>query len=143
MNTQKLIRSGVANDTGKLRPSLQHGLEAALSVSDSMIDEVLVHLSLVTDPGRLTNLPQELAAIDPDQVEQLVLHSDALKATWDRELRRQFFEGGGHENESQLTVRFDDLRQLDDRHIDASIEFAMVEQELSRATAGLLPRLNA
>ncbi|PKO76744.1 MAG: hypothetical protein CVU21_11925 [Betaproteobacteria bacterium HGW-Betaproteobacteria-15] len=143
MNTQKLIRSGVANDTGKLRPSLQHGLEAALSVSDSMIDEVLAHLSLVTDPGRLTNLPQELAAIDPDQVEQLVLHSDALKATWDRELRRQFFEGGGHENESQLTVRFDDLRQLDDRHIDASIEFAMVEQELSRATAGLLPRLNA
>lgn len=143
MNTQKLIRSGVANDTGKLRPSLQHGLEAALSVSDSMIDEVLAHLSLVTDPGRLTNLPQELAAIDPDQVEQLVVHSDALKATWDRELRRQFFEGGGHENESQLTVRFDDLRQLDDRHIDASIEFAMVEQELSRAAADLLPRLNA
>lgn len=143
MNTQKLIRSSVANDTGKLRPSLQHGLEAALSVSDSMIDEVLAHLSLVTDPGRLTNLPQELAAIDPDQVEQLVVHSDALKATWERELRRQFFEGGGHENESQLTVRFDDLRQLDDRHIDANIEFAMVEQELLRATAGLLPRLNA
>ena len=93
MNTQKLIRSGVANDTGKLRPSLQHGLEAALSVSDSMIDEVLAHLSLVTDPGRLTNLPQELAAIDPDQVEQLVLHSDALKATWDRELRRQVLQG--------------------------------------------------
>jgi len=143
MNTQKLIRSGVANDTGKLRPSLQHGLEAALSVSDSMIDEMLAHLSLVTDPGRLTNLPLELAAIDPEQVEQLVDQSDALKTTWDRELRRQFFEGGGHENEGQLTVRFDDLRQLDDRHIDASIEFAMVEQELSRATAGLLPRLNA
>ena len=90
-----------------------------------MIDEVLVHLSLVTDPGRLTNLPQELAAIDPDQVEQLVLHSDALKATWDRELRRQFFEGGGHENESQLTVRFDDLRQLDDRAMQLLTEVGL------------------
>ena len=52
MDSHKLIRSGVANDAGKLRPTLQHCLEAALSIADSMIDELLAQLEAVADPDR-------------------------------------------------------------------------------------------
>lgn len=142
MKTQKLIRSGVPNDTGRLRPTLQHCLEAALSVSDSMIDEMLERLALVTDPDRVTSLPLELAEIDLEEVWQLMADPDTIKRAWDRALRRQFYEGGGSADMA-LTVRFDDLRRLDDRHIDANIEFAMVEHTLAQATQDLLPRLNA
>ena len=35
MDSHKSIRSGVANDAGKLRPTLQHCLEAALSAESN------------------------------------------------------------------------------------------------------------
>ena len=52
MDPYKLIRSGVANDPGKHRPTLQHCLEATLSIADSMIDELLERLALVLDPDK-------------------------------------------------------------------------------------------
>lgn len=143
MSTPKMIRSGVANDTGRLKPTLQHCLEAALSIADTMIDEVLDRLALTVDPDRASPLPRELGQIDPEVIVQLVDEADALKAAWQRHLRQFFFHGEGSEAELPSTVRFDDLRLMDDEHIDASIEFAMVEQALAKPAADLLPRLNA
>lgn len=143
MTTPKMIRSGVANDTSRLKPTLHHCLEAALSIADTMIDEVLDRLALITDPDRVTPLPLELERIDQDLIVQLVDESDAVKAAWHRHLSQFFFHGQGHDAELSPTVRFDDLRLLDDQHIDASIEFAMVEQALAKTTVDLLPRLNA
>ena len=60
MHAPQLIRSGIANDTGKLRPTLQHTLEAALSISDSMIDELLTGLAPACDPDRPGPLPLPL-----------------------------------------------------------------------------------
>jgi hypothetical protein len=138
-----MIRSGVANDSSRLKPTLHHCLEAALSIADSMIDEVLARLALIMDTDRITPLPIELARIDQDLIAQLVDEADAIKASWQRHLGRLFFHGEGHDAELSPAVRFDDLRLMDDQHFDASIEFAMVEQALSKNTADLLPRLNA
>jgi Protein of unknown function (DUF1631) len=143
MTTPKMIRSGVANDSSRLKPTLHHCLEAALSIADTMIDETLERLSLITDPDRATPLPMELERIDQDLILQLVEESDAIKAAWLRHLGQLFFHGDGHDSDLPSTMRFDDLRLMDDQHIDASIEFAMVEQALAKSTADSLPRLNA
>ncbi|WP_374413369.1 DUF1631 family protein [Hydrogenophaga sp.] len=143
MSTPKMIRSGVANDTGRLKPTLQHCLEAALSITDTMVDEMLDRLALIVDPERVTPLPLELEQIDPDLILQLIDEADTVKASWQRHLRQFFFHGEGHDADLSSTVRFDDLRLMDDEHIDASIEYAMVEQALAKPSMDLLPRLNA
>lgn len=143
MDSHKLIRSGVANDAGKLRPTLQHCLEAALSIADSMIDELLAQLEAVADPDRLANLPMELEHVDVGQIDRWIHEADAIKRTWSQQLRQVFYHGEIHDPELHTTVRFDDLRQLDDRQLDASIEFAIAEQALTKSTQELLPRLNA
>lgn len=143
MTTPKMIRSGVANDASRLKPTLHHCLEAALSIADTMIDEVLEKLAMISDPDRLTPLPLELERIDQGLILQLVDEADAVKGAWRQHLRQLFFHGEGHEADLPSAVRFDDLRMMDDQHIDASIEFAMVEQALAKTSADLLPRLNA
>lgn len=143
MHTPLLIRSGVANDTGRLRPTLHHALEAALSISDAMIDELLAGLAPVCDLDRQGPLPLGLALVDVACVERLVAGADALKRDWHQQLRQALFHGQGTDAHAQAGVRFDDLCRLDDRQINASIEFATVEQALLGPTAELLPRLNA
>lgn len=143
MTTPKMIRAGVANDTSRLKPTLQHCLEAALSIADSMVDEMLEKVAMIVDPDRLTPLPMELEAIDQDLILHLLDESDVIKAAWQHHLRRFFFHGEGRDAEAPSIVRFDDLRLMDDQHIDASIEFSMVEQALAKSTSDLLPRLNA
>ncbi len=139
----QLIRSGVANDTGRLRPTLQNTLEAALSVSDAMIDELMAGLAPVSDLDRRGPLPLGLELVDVALVDRLMASAAALKSDWHRLLRQSLFQGQGAHLVGSAAVRFDDLRLLDDQQINASIEFATAEQALLAPTAELLPRLNA
>lgn len=143
LHAPQLIRAGVANDTGRLRPTLQHTLEAALSISDSMIDELLAGLAPACDLDRQGPLPLGLELVDVARVERLMASADALKRDWHQQLRQVLYHGQGSDALGQPMVRFDDLRLLDDRLINASIEFATAEQALLAPTAELLPRLNA
>lgn len=143
MHAPQLIRSGIANDTGKLRPTLQHTLEAALSISDAMIDELLAALAPATDLSRQGPLPMGLELVDVTTIERLMANADALKRDWHQLLRQELYHGRSDDVQSQPSVRFDDLRLLDDRQISASIEFATAEQGLLGPSAELLPRLNA
>jgi hypothetical protein len=138
-----LIRSGVVNDTGRLCPTLQHALEAALSISDVMIEELLERMAPALELDNLSSRPHELEVLDPQAVEALLDLAAPLKRDWQAQLRQVFYQGLAHSAARDASMRFDDLRQLDDRHIDASIEFATAEQALMEATADLLPRLNA
>lgn len=138
-----LIRSGVVNDTGRLRPTLQHALEAALSISDTMIDELLERMASVLELRDQSSRPHELESLDPQAVSTLLAQVEPLKRDWQAQLRRVLYQGLAHSAARDASMRFDDLHQLDDRHIDASIEFATAEQALVETTADLLPRLNA
>lgn len=143
MDNHKLIRSGVANDPSNLRPTLQHCLEAALSIADSMIDELLDGLAVVADPQRVVPTPVELKGVDLNQIVRWIEQSDVIKHTWSTELRHVFYFGEARGVDVPVTVRFDDLRLLDDEQMDASIEFAMLEQIFASATEDVLPRLNS
>jgi hypothetical protein len=140
MNTPMLLRMGVANDMSSLRPTLQNCLETVLSVSDSMVDDLLDGLAMAAASA---GAAQPLGRLDPALVRRLLSDAGAIKHTWQTQLRHALFHGGQIAAVSTSQVRFDDLRLLDEQQIDASIGFALAEQELRRASAELLPTLNA
>jgi hypothetical protein len=143
MNTPMMLRLGVANDMSSLRPTLQDCLETVLSVSDTMVDDLLEGLTAAVDAAGATRVPQAHGRVDPALVRRFLADADAIKRTWQTQLRHALYHGGQVGAASASPVRFDDLRLLDEQHIDASIGFALAEQELMRASAELLPRLNA
>ena len=143
MNTPMLLRMGVANDMSSLRPTLQICLETVLSVSDSMVDDMLDGLSAALESENAALSAQPHGRIDPALVRRLLSEADAIKRTWQTQLRHALFLGGQIAAVSTSKVRFDDLRLLDEQQIDASIGFALAEQELRRASADQLPALNA
>jgi hypothetical protein len=140
MNTPMLLRMGVANDMSSLRPTLQNCLETVLSVSDSMVDDLLDGLAMAAASA---GAAQPHGYLDPALVRHLLSDADAIKHTWQTQLRRALYHGGQIAAVSMSPVRFDDLRLLDEQQIDASIGFALAEQELRRASAEQLPMLNA
>ncbi len=140
MNTPMLLRMGVANDMSSLRPTLQNCLETVLSVSDSMVDDWLDGLTMAAASA---GAAQPHGRLEPALVRRLLSDADAIKRTWQIQLRRALFHGGQMAAVSTSLVRFDDLRLLDEQQIDASIGFALAEQELRRASAEQLPMLNA
>ncbi len=143
MNTPMLLRMGVANDMSSLRPTLQDCLETVLSVSDSMVDDLLDGLVAAVDSAGAARVPHARGGVDSALVERLLAEAEAIKRTWQAQLRRALYHGGQIDVVSVSSVRFDDLRLLDEQQIDASIGFALAEQELMRTSADLLPRLNA
>ena len=143
MKTPMMLRLGVANDMSRLRPSLQDCLESVLSVSDSMVEDLLEGLNASINPDHAGQAAHTHGRLDPALVRRLVAQEDALKRTWHEELRRALYHGGELDAVGRSPVRFDDLRLLDEQQIDATIGFALAEQELTRVSADLLPRLNA
>ncbi len=143
MKNPKLIRAGVASDPGQSKPTLHHCLEAALSIADNMIDELFDKLDALSHRDRTKPLPLEFERIDSELVLNLIEDANTVKAAWRQQLSQLFFYGTGYEKDLSPIMRFDDLRLMDDQHIDANIEFAIVEQALVRSTVDLLPRLNA
>jgi len=143
MNTPMMLRMGVANDMSSLRPTLQNCLETVLSVSDSMVDDLLDGLAAAVDSAGAARAPRSHGRVDPALVRRLLSEADAIKHTWQTQLRHALYHGGQVAAVSTSQVRFDDLRLLDEQQIDASIGFALAEQEFMRASAELLPRLNA
>ena len=143
MNTPMLLRMGVANDMSNLRPTLQNCLETVLSVSDSMVDDLLDGLVAAVALTGAAQISQAQGPVDPALLRRLLNEVDAIKHTWQTQLRHALFHGGQIAAVSTSPVRFDDLRLLDEQQIDASIGFALAEQELRRASAEQLPTLNA
>ncbi len=143
MNTPMMLRMGVTNDMISLRPTLQNCLETVLSVSDSMVDDLLDGLAAAVASAGAARALESHGRLDPALVRRLLNEADALKHTWQTQLRQALYHGGQIDTVITSQVRFDDLRLLDEEQIDASIGFALAEQELTRASAELLPRLNA
>lgn len=138
-----MLRIGVANDLSPLRPTLRDCLETVLSVSDSMVDDLLDGLVAAVERKGSVRASQAHAGVDPALARRLLGESEALKRTWQDQLRHALYHGAPIGSAGAASMRFDDLRLLDEQHIDASIGFALAEQELMRASAELLPRLNA
>jgi hypothetical protein len=137
-----LRRLGVAHEPGSFKPSLQDCLEAVLEQSDTLVDDVLTGLKASLSQTRSKSMQVIQNPAGKAAIEYLVSHSAAFKETFAGNLRASLY-GGDIRRGNVQPLRFDDFQFLEEEQIDANIEFALTQQEISMAVDDVLPTLNA
>lgn len=137
-----LRRLGVAHEPGSFKPSLQDCIEAVLEQSDALVDDVLHGLKASLTQTRSKSMQAAQSPASKAAIESLCAQSDAFKATFADNLRVALYGGDIHRAQAQ-PLRFDDFQFLEEEQIDANIEFALTQQEISLAVDDALPALNA
>ena len=142
-----LRRIGVADDPGQLRPGLQACLEAVLEQSDTLMQSVMDGLLEATSSqvkARASAATQTTdLAYAREAVKTLTESADQVKADFARHLHAAVFDGVLPQSEGASSPRFDDFQFLDAHQIDASIEYAQAQQEVTRAVEDVQPQLHA
>jgi hypothetical protein len=143
MATKLLKRMGVADDPTALQPSLNDCIEAMLQHADTLMTEVLVGLQQAASP----NHPRRVQAFQQGgikmAIESLNAHAKSVCEAFKSELTRLVYEGGGKEQVATELLRFEDLKLFEDEQLDASIEVARAQQEVSTAVDDVLPALDS
>lgn len=134
---------GLADEPGTRTPSLQDCIELVLEASEPLMQEVLDGLA-----GASTQTPSpvrygEHAPVNRAAVDFLYSQAGPAKKTFAAQLRRQVYQPAAQEQAQSAPVRFDDLQWFDGAQIDATIELALAQQEVSRSVDDVLPALNA
>lgn len=137
-----LRRLGVSHDPGSFKPSLQDCIEAVLEQSDTLVTDVLTGLKASISSVRSKSMQVIQNPAGKAAIEHLIAHSDAFKGSFATNLRASLYGGDIHRAKGQ-PLRFDDFQFLEEEQIDANIEFALTEQEITRAVDDVLPTLNA
>jgi hypothetical protein len=137
-----LRRLGVAHEPGSFKPSLQDCIEAVLEQSDTLVDDVLSGLKASLSQTRSKSVQVVPNPSTKATIERLYADGKAVKATFAEKLRGALYGGETHRAQSQ-PLRFDDFQFLEEEQIDANIEFALTQQEISMAVDDALPPLDA
>ena len=138
---------GVMNDRPGVRPTLTDCIEIVLLQADTLIGDVLDGLAASSAGARSQSKGKTRSAVH-SPVGQTVtdfLSDQAadVKQTFSAQLRLGIYNGGLQDPAEQPLVRFEDLQLLDSKQIDASIEYALAQQEVARCVEDVLPSLNA
>jgi hypothetical protein len=137
------LRLGVADDPTQHQPSLSDCLSAVLQQATPLMTELLQGL----EAGALATGPRRVAAFQPAIVRNAImaLQADAAEvtATFQQELTRLVYEGGGKDQTTAEVLRFEDLQLFADEQLDQSIEIARAQQEVALAVDDTLPALDA
>ena len=137
-----LRRLGVAHEPGSFKPSLQDCIEAVLEQSDTLVNDVLAGLKSSSSAVRSKSMQVIQNPAGKAAIEHLLDHQDAFKTSFSSNLRASLYGGDIHRTQGQ-PLRFDDFQFLEEEQIDANIEFALTQQEISMAVDDVLPTLNA
>ena len=136
---------GFADDVGTAQPGLTHCVDAALKLSDSLIDGVVDSLAVTVlraqGQGQKVNASRKSVMIMA--VERLVQQRDQLRSTFVAQLRSTMYGGVKIKAQSQPLLRFDDLQLLAEDELDENIEVASAQQEITLAVEDVLPALDA
>ena len=140
-----LRRIGVADDRSSARPSLHDCIEVVLQQADTLMGDVLEGLAASTTPvkGKDKGTFGGYSTANKTSIDLLCSQAPAVKKTFAAQLRLGIYNSGSPDFAEQPLVRFEDLQLLDSKQIDASIEFALAQQEVSRCVDDVLPALNA
>ena len=137
-----LRRLGVAHEPGSLKPSLQDCIEAVLEQSDTLADDVLSGLKASLSQTRSKSVQVVPNPFTKATIERLYAQGEGFKTTFSEKLRVALYGGDTHRAQGQ-PLRFDDFQFLEEEQIDANIEFALTQQEISMAVDDALPTLDA
>lgn len=143
MKKFQLPRIGVADDQSDVRPSLLDCIEAVMPQADVLMQDVLEGLlhSTTLGGGKISfgnPFPFSKAA-----AEALYSQASAVRQTFVAQLELGVYHRGSQDLALQAMSGFEDFKLLDARQIDASIEFALARQEVSRCVDDVLPSLDA
>ena len=138
-----LPRIGLADDMTSSKPALRDCIEAVLMQGDALMGTVIEGLNSTQGQtkGRAALINQNPA--NKRAIEHLRLNAPAVKATFCEALRNVLYHSGAHDAGPQPLLRFDDFQFLEEKQIDANIEFAVTQQEVCQAVDDVLPPLNA
>lgn len=137
-----LRRLGVAHEPGSFKPSVQDCMEAVLEQSDTLATDVLAGLKATVSPVRPKSAQGIQNPATKAAIEHVCAQGDAFKAAFAEHLRVALY-GGDVQRVGVQPLRFDDFQFLEEEQIDANIEFALTQQEISMAVDDTLPLLNA
>lgn len=137
-----LRRLGVAHEPGSFKPSVQDCMEAVLEQSDTLVTDVLAGLKATISPVRTKSMQGIQNPATKAAIEHVCAHGDAFRASFSEHLRVALY-GGDIQRGGGQPLRFDDFQFLEEEQIDANIEFALTQQEISMAVDDALPMLNA
>ena len=138
-----MSRLGLADDLTQSKPSLRDCLEAVLLQADALIGTVIEGLNSTQGHTKGRAALINLNPANKRAIEQLRLNAPAVKATFADELRLALYHSGSYGAADQPMLRFDDFQFLEEKQIDANIEFAVTQQEVVQAVDDVLPPLNA
>lgn len=127
-------RLGVSDDLSADKPSLQDCIETVLAHSGELMDDVIQGLTLTVQQlgGKLSKV--NARQLNPSIVEELRMRAGPLRDTFGVQLRFAIYRSGRHASDPEALVRFDDIQLLDERQLEANIEFALAQQEIQFAT---------
>ena len=142
---KKFLRrhGGMVHDQSSNRPTLQDCLEAVLMQADNLMEDVLEGLVKAAAPNQAKRSFGGAFPVSEIVADLLLTQAVSVKTTFKTQLRLGLYNMGAAHFAEQPSLRFDDLQQLDARQIDASIEFAMAQQEVMRCVDDMLPALDA
>ena len=145
MKQAPIRRLGFADDASAARPGLQQCVEAALKLSDSLIDGVIDSLEITVFRAQGAG-PKSKRGPKPVihvAIEELVAQRLQLRSTFAAHLRATMYGGIKVEAQNQPLLRFDDLQLLAEDKLDENIEVAWAQQEITLAVEDVLPALDA
>jgi hypothetical protein len=134
---------GFADDLAAARPGLKHCVDAALSLSDSLIDGVIDGLEVTVARAQGATAASQPKSVIKLAIEQLVAERAQVRVTFAAQLRAAMYGGVKEEAQAQPLLRFDDLQLLPEDKLDESIEVAWAQQEIVLAVEDVLPALDA
>lgn len=143
MNWVSTRTLGFADDAGIARPGLQHCVEAALNMSDILVDSVIDGLLITVARAHGAAPASGPKPVMKLAIEQLVANRVQVRATFAAQLRVAMYGGVKPEAQAQPLLRFDDLQLLPEDKLDENIEAAWAEQEIVLAVEDVLPTLDA
>ena len=136
-------RLGLADDLTQSKPALRDCIEAVLLQADALMGSVIDGLSFSQGHTKGRAALISLNPANKRAVEHLRMNAAAVKATFAEELRLALYNSGAHGAVDPPMLRFDDFQFLEEKQIDANIEFAVTQQEVCQAVDDVLPPLNA
>ena len=136
-------RLGLADDMTQSKPALRDCIEAVLMQADALMGSVIDGLNATHGHTKGRAALINLNPANKRAIEHLRMNAPSVKLTFAEELRLALYHSGSHGAADQPMLRFDDFQFLEEKQIDANIEFAVTQQEVVQAVDDVLPPLNA
>ncbi len=143
MNRFEFRRIGVTSEQNSSRPSLHDCIEAVLPLADILMRDVLDGLATAASRTTFNSAFSRPVALSQAVTDLLCCETSLVIETFVVQLKLCVYGSSSRDMSIRPMASFADLELLSNEQMDASIEFALALQEVSRGVEDVLPALDA